>query len=87
MASLLNFILRAVFLVAFLVLLAGLLVVGTVVGLVWWLVALVTGGRRPVARVWVDRFQQQAARHMRRGTGGAAAGRGEVVEAEVREVR
>jgi hypothetical protein len=87
MASLLNFVARALFVVAFLVLLVGLLFLGLVIGLVWWLVALITGRQRPQAKVWVNRFQQQAAEQMRRR--GMAPGRasGEVIDAEVREIR
>jgi hypothetical protein len=82
MASVLNFIARAVFVVAAVVLLVVLLGVGLVVGLVWWLVATLTGGRKPQAKVWVNRMQQQAQAVRRR-----AQGQGEVVEAEVREIR
>lgn len=82
MATVLNFIARAVFVLAALVLLVVLLGVGLVVGVVWWLVATLTGGRKPQARVWVNRMQEQADQFRRRGPG-----RGEVVDAEVREIR
>lgn len=84
MASLLNFIARTLFVLAFLVLLLGLLILGLAIGLVWWLVALLTGRQRPQARVWASRFQQQAAQHMRRR---GMAPQGEVIDAEVREIR
>ncbi len=86
MASLLNFIARTLFVFAFLVLLLGLLFLGSVIGLIWWLAALLTGRQRPQAKVWVNRFQQQAAQHMRRGAAPHRDG-GEVVDAEVREIR
>ena len=86
MSSVLHFIARVVFILAALLLLGVLLTVGLVVGLVWWLVAMVTGGRKPQAKVWVSRMQQQAqaqAQAFRR----RAPGQGEVVDAEVREIR
>lgn len=87
MASFLNVVARALFVIAFLVLLVGLLFLGLVVGLVWWLVALITGRQRPQAKVWVSRFQQQAAEQMRRRGMAARQPAGEVVDAEVREIR
>lgn len=86
MSAVLHFIARVVFVLAALLLLGVLLTVGLVVGLVWWVVALLTGGRRPQAKVWVSRMQQQAqaqAQAFRR----RAPVRGEVVDAEVREVK
>lgn len=82
MASVLNLLARIVFVASAVVLLVALLALGLLVGLVWWLVALLTGRRRPQARVWMGRMQQQAADIRRR-----ARGQGEVVEAEVREIR
>lgn len=82
MASVLNLLARIVFVASAMVLLLALLVLGLVLGLVWWLVALLTGRRRPDARIWVGRMQQQAQEFRRR-----ARGQGEVVEAEVREIR
>jgi hypothetical protein len=80
----LQFLARLVFVASAVVLLLALLAVGLVLGLVWWLVALLTGGRRPQARVWVDRAQHQARAWATRGAPQPA---GEVVEAEVREIR
>jgi hypothetical protein len=81
---------RLVFGVAVLVLLLGLLALGLVLALVAGLVALVTR-RKPR---WGVHFQSQAQAWgtqawRRYGQGGrrAAAPRGEVVDAEVREIR
>ena len=84
MATVLNFIVRFVFIVFLTVFLLGLLAVGLLVGLVWWLVAAITGRKRPAARVWVDRFQAQAQQGMRRARG--ERGQGEVIDAQVREL-
>lgn len=58
-----------------------LLSLGLVVLLVWWVVAALTGRRKPQAKVW--------AQHVHRRAQGFARRRpvGEVVEAEVRELR
>jgi hypothetical protein len=53
--------------------------VGSLVALVWWGVAKLTGRGKPPVRVWAQRFQQQAQEGMRRS-------KGEVVDAEVREL-
>jgi hypothetical protein len=84
MASVLNFIVRLIFVLALAVMLFGLLAVGLVVGLLWWLAALLTGRKRPAARVWVNRFQEQAQQGMRRANKGRE--QGEVVDAQVREL-
>ncbi len=84
MASVLHFIARLVFILAVTVLLLGLLAVGLVIGVLWWLAALVTGRKRPAARVWMGRFQEQAQQGMRRAN--ASRGKGEVIDAQVREL-
>lgn len=86
--SLMQFLVRLVFFAAVVVLAIGLLALGLVLALVLGLVALVTR-RRPR---WGARWQQQtqAWGHQawrRYGRGRAPAAQGEVVEAEVREVR
>lgn len=83
MAAVLQFLARLVFLAAALLLLLVLLGLGLVVALVWWLVAALTGTRRPPARVWAERMQRQARGFAR----GRRAGGGEVVDADVREIR
>lgn len=84
MASVLHFIARLIFVLALTVMLLGLLAVGLVVGLLWWLAALLTGRKRPAARVWMSRFQQHAQQGMRKA--GARQGQGEVIDAQVREL-
>lgn len=87
MTALLNLIARLLFAVAFVVLLFGLLTLGLAVGLVLWIVALLTGRRRQAPQVWVSRMRQRA-EAMRPGRPGQAPrGNGEVVDAEVREIR
>lgn len=88
MTALLNLIARLLFAVAFVVLLFGLLTLGLAVGLVLWIVALLTGRRRQAPQVWVSRMRKQA-EAMRPGRPGRATqrGNGEVVDAEVREIR
>lgn len=90
MAAVLQILARLVFLAAALLLLLALLSLGLVVALVWWLVAALTGSRRPPAQVWVQRMQ----RHARGYAGGFSRGKrggggvvdGEVVDGEVREI-
>lgn len=83
MSQVLNLIARLVFVAAVVLLLLGLLAVGLVLGLVWWLVALLTGRQRPSPQIWVQRFQQQARGAMRPRD----PARGEVIDVDVKEVR
>lgn len=80
MSTLLNTLARLIFAAAFVVLLLALLAVGLVVGLTLWLVALLTGRRRPAPQDWVQRMRQQAEAMRPRA-------KGEVIDAEVREIR